>query len=239
MKFFWICSIVAVVLGVGVHPQGKAEGWSEVSPLIEMAAFAEDEQLEISELNITLKETMNIKDLAAVKLAITQYFDSVNVTEENSTEASKLIFTDGQKRNAEFETFTVIVPKNEINSFEVVYTVTSRGTAPLAAQIMEHMAGRVKAHVFTENVSLYSFVKAEQSGKINESLFYQSFKKSFDIATVEETIEESWTSRSGYTTRWGEAIDLPGGPMNVQLGIRNLGNRTIVTIGTPILTAEY
>ncbi|WP_082232679.1 YwmB family TATA-box binding protein [Halobacillus massiliensis] len=239
MKFFWICSIVAVVLGIGVHPQGTAEGWSEVSPLIEMAAFAEGEQLEIRELNITLKETMNIKDLAAVESAIRHYFQSTHIREENSAEASKLIFTDGHKRNSGFETFTVIVPKNDRKSFEVVYTSSSGGTAPLAAQLMEHLIDRVKAHVFTDKVSLYSYVKAEKNGNMDEVLFYQKFKQSFNIATVEQSIEDSWTSRSGYTTRWGEAIDLPGGPMNIQIGTRNLGNRTVVTIGTPILTAEY
>ncbi|WP_431803061.1 YwmB family TATA-box binding protein [Halobacillus andaensis] len=239
MKLFIMCLAAVVAIGSGVYPQGTAEGWSHVSPLIELAAFAEDEQLEIKELNTTLKEDFHKDELKQIQQQITDYFDVPQITTQHTSDATKYIYHDGQKTDDIDETFTVLVPNNESNLFEVVYTVTSAGTTPLAPQIIEQITDRVKARIFTENITNYSFIKSEYSGMINEVLFYQKFKKTFNIATIEVSTEESWTSRSGYTSRWDQAIDLPDGTMNVQFATRNLGNRTTITFGTPILTAEY
>ncbi|MCP3027589.1 YwmB family TATA-box binding protein [Halobacillus sp. A5] len=239
MKLLIICLVAITAIGSGVYPQGTAEGWSSASPLVELTAFAEDEHLDMQELNITLKEEFNQLQLDQTRESITNYFDEPEMKQETTSEATKYIFHDGHKDNDIVETFTVLVPKSEINSFEVVYTVTSAGTTPLAPQIMEQFVDRVKHQIFTKDVTYYSFIKSEYSGIMNEVLFYQKFKKTFNIATIEESTEESWSSRSGYTSRWGQAIELPEGSMNVQFATRNLGNRTTVTFGTPILTAEY
>ncbi|MFG6147333.1 YwmB family TATA-box binding protein [Halobacillus sp. B23F22_1] len=239
MKLLILSLVAVIAIGSGVYPQGTAEGWSNVSPLIELTAFAEDEQLNVKELNITLKEELDRTELERTQQRIADYLDVLQMSQENNPEATKYKYHDGHKNATIVETFTVLVPKNENNSIEVVYTVTSEGTTPLAPQIMEYYTDRVKKQIFTKNVTNYSFIKSEYSGIIDEVLFYQKFKKAFNIATIEAATEESWSSRSGYTSRWGQAIDLPSGSMNVQCAVRNLGNRTTVTFGTPILTAEY
>ncbi|MFC7319341.1 YwmB family TATA-box binding protein [Halobacillus campisalis] len=239
MKWTGICLAAIIVIANGVHPQTTAQGWSEISPLIELAAFAEDEQLEVTELNITLKESINYEYLQETQQKIKQQFQSDKLTEEETTEATKYIYEKRHKNGDFVEQFMIVVPKLEDISFEVVYTVTSQGTKPLASQFMVLLSDRVKAQIFTTNVTLYSFIKTEINGIIDEVLLYQKFQQTFDITNIEQTTDESWTSRSGYTKRWDGAIELPSGAMNVQFAARNLGSATNVTIGTPILTAEY
>ncbi|MFC7062241.1 YwmB family TATA-box binding protein [Halobacillus seohaensis] len=239
MKVLAMVLIAAIVIGSGVHPQGTAEGWSEVSPLIELAAFAEDEQLTVKQLNITLKESMKLENLKETEEKIKHYLYNTEITKEITSEATKYIYHDGHKNHDFVERFIVIIPTRESSSFDIVYTVTSEGRKSLSAQMMEQKADRIQTRIFRENVTNYSFIKSEESGILNQVLFYQKFKQSFGIDTIEESIEENWTSRSGYTSRWAKAIELPSGAMNVQFATRNLGNQTNITIGTPILTVEY
>lgn len=60
---------------------------------------------------------------------------------------------------------------------------------------------------------------------------------------MEALIEETFISLSAYNSEWSEGITLHDNKtMNVQIALRqnsDLGSRTIVTFGTPIITTEY
>ncbi|UOQ94948.1 YwmB family TATA-box binding protein [Halobacillus shinanisalinarum] len=238
MKILMTCLLSLTILA-GVHPQETAKGHIDLSPLLELEAFAEDEQLDIREYKIVLKESIKTANVEEMKQQINEYLPHANVIEEDSNLARKFIFTNGQKNSNFTETFTVIVPKDKTVSSDVVYSLTAGGTQGLAQQQIKQQINELKSRIFSKDVTLYTCLKAEAGGIIDDVLIYQKFKKALNITTIEAATEESWTSRSGYTPRWSQAIPLPNGAMNVQFATRTLGGRTTITIGTPIITAEY
>ncbi|UOR11265.1 YwmB family TATA-box binding protein [Halobacillus amylolyticus] len=238
MKILWTCLLSLTILA-GVHPQETAKGHIDLSPLLELAAFVEDEQLDISEYKIVLKESIKTANVEEMKQQISGVFPNVKMREEDSNLARKYIFTNGQKNSSFNETFTVIVPKDKTVSSNVVYSLTAGGTERLTPDKIKQQINEIKSRIFSKNVTLYTCLKAEAGGIIDDVLIYQKFKKALNITTIEAATEESWTSRSGYTPRWSQAIPLPNGAMNVQFATRTLGGRTTITIGTPIITAEY
>ncbi|MFD2922949.1 YwmB family TATA-box binding protein [Halobacillus naozhouensis] len=238
MKILWT-GLLTLTLLTGVHPQETVGKQSDITPLLELAAFAEDEQLDVTEYKVVLKESINTDKVEQAIQQIKAYVSNNQMIEEETNLARKIIFTNGQKNSDFIERFTVIIPRDETISSEVVYSLTTGGTQTLTTQETMQQISQIKKRFFSKNVTLYTCLKAEDGGIIDDVLIYQKFKKAFNITTIEAATEQSWTSRSGYTSRWSQAIPLPNGAMNVQFATRTLGGRTIVTIGTPIITAEY
>ncbi|WP_079528261.1 YwmB family TATA-box binding protein [Halobacillus hunanensis] len=238
MKILWT-GLLTLTLLSGVHPQETAGEQTDISPLLELAAFAEGEQLHVTEYKVVLKESINIDEAEQVIQQIKAYVSEDQVIEEETNLARKKTFTNGQKSSDFIEHFTVITPRDETISTELVYSLTTGGTQTLTTQEIMQQINQIQKRFFSENVTLYTCLKAEDGGIIDDVLIYQKFKKAFNITTIEAATEQRWTSRSGYTSRWNQAIPLPNGAMNVQFATRTLGGRTIVTIGTPIITAEY
>ncbi|GAF12807.1 hypothetical protein JCM19046_1256 [Bacillus sp. JCM 19046] len=71
----------------------------------------------------------------------------------------------------------------------------------------------------------------------------REYAKRLGAEEMEALIEETFISLSAYNSEWSEGITLHDNKtMNVQIALRqnaDLGSRTIVTFGTPIITTEY
>ena len=56
---------------------------------------------------------------------------------------------------------------------------------------------------------------------------------------IEKDNDKTFVSLSAYNKHWKDLIQTNGNKMNLQIGIRKTGEETTVTLGTPIITAEY
>lgn len=58
---------------------------------------------------------------------------------------------------------------------------------------------------------------------------------------MESLNEQRFVSISGFTNDWDHSIKTKNGKMNIQISLRSagMGERTTVTVGTPIITTEY
>ncbi|MFZ0370232.1 MAG: YwmB family TATA-box binding protein [Halobacillus sp.] len=208
------------------------------TPIENFAAFAENEQLDVKEWSITLKETISRSDSLLLEKKISESYRTAEVSYEDQENANKIILKDGLINKEFDESYSIILPKNKDEKAELVYYIAGKGTISLTPEVKDRIRETEKRY-FSKNVLIFSCLKAESSGIIDDVLVYKKFKQTFDIKPLDQVAEKDWTSSSGYTEKWGQAIPTAGGKMNVQFATRTLGGRTNITIGTPIITAEY
>lgn len=110
----------------------------------------------------------------------------------------------------------------------------------------EEISRKINGHIsdiFQGNVTVFSCVKGEISGKIGKTLpdTISQFLAAFEAKEVETLQEESFISTSAYTPMLNETINTAGKEMNLQLSLRKqgMGAKTTVVVGTPIITIEY
>ncbi|MGP4069312.1 YwmB family TATA-box binding protein [Halobacillus sp. B29] len=208
------------------------------TPIENFAAFAENEQLDVKEWSITLKETISRSDSLLLKKKISESYQNAEISYEDQENSNKIILKDGLIKREFDESYSIILPKNKDEKAELVYYIAGKGTISLTPEVKDRIRETQKRY-FSKNVLIFSCLKAESSGIIDDVLVYKKFKQTFDIKPLDQVAEKDWTSSSGYTEKWGQAIPTASGKMNVQFATRTLGGRTNITIGTPIITAEY
>ncbi|SFG22643.1 YwmB family TATA-box binding protein [Sporolactobacillus nakayamae] len=97
------------------------------------------------------------------------------------------------------------------------------------------------SRIFHGQEHIYTCVKAYRSAKmklalIDEGKRYLNF---FSAAPIERLQEKTFVSISAYTKTWNNAIYTANKKMNIQAALRNDGDRTIIVLGSPIITTEY
>lgn len=95
--------------------------------------------------------------------------------------------------------------------------------------------------VFQEQVHIFSCVRAHDSDKMNVGLLKagERYLQPFSAVPIERLKEKTFVSISAYTGIWNDSIYSGNRKMNIQVALRNDGNRTVITLGTPIITLEY
>ncbi|WP_161524823.1 YwmB family TATA-box binding protein [Alteribacter lacisalsi] len=91
------------------------------------------------------------------------------------------------------------------------------------------------------------FVRAEGIGTGDKAAsletWGQEIADTFTATVTEHLNEPTFVSLSANTPLWDGGFETDGGPMNLQIALRaaqdGMGGKTTVTIGTPIITAEY
>lgn len=97
--------------------------------------------------------------------------------------------------------------------------------------------------VFQESPKSFSCVKGYFSDKM-ESVLYErteALLTEFNAKQIEKLSEETFISVSAYTDNWKNVLPAKNGNMNLQIALRKteLGAKTTVVVGTPIITIEY
>lgn len=236
MKIMFAGIIALLIIGTGAYPQEMTE-IQEV--IMEFSSFAADKQLDVNEWTITMKEKTTPEEAERIKADMTMLFEQPIIQKEIMTNATKYTITDSQKNKNFVETYILIYPTNKKSSTEMVYTVQGQGKPSLSKHDTK-IVNKVKSRFFSKNVTIFSCLKATYSGIMNDVLVYEKFEQAFNITTINEIDDENgWTSRSGYTNQWGHTLPVGDQTVNVQFATRTLGGETTITIGTPIITAEY
>lgn len=103
---------------------------------------------------------------------------------------------------------------------------------------------RTTSKIFNESVKKYSCVKGHFGDKMISGLHQQTkaILQEFDATEIEKLSEGSFTSVSAYTENWKNVLPTKNHKkMNLQIALRKaeLGGKTTVVVGTPIITTEY
>ncbi|MCA1020929.1 YwmB family TATA-box binding protein [Halobacillus litoralis] len=227
--------LAAAIVGTGAYPQEMTQA---EEPLMMFASFAADKQLNVEEWTMTMKRKVSPEQTGEMMEQILDQGQHPEVSREETAQAEKWIVTNRHKKEKIVETYSVISPRNMKNKVELVYTIQGEGTSSLTQDLF-HRVEDVKSRYFSKTATIFSCLKAVSNGIIDDVLVYQKFKETFDVATIDEIDENGWTSRSGRSEKWDQSIPSGKQSMNVQFATRTLGGETNITIGTPIITAEY
>lgn len=95
--------------------------------------------------------------------------------------------------------------------------------------------------IFQGQEQIFSCVKALDSVKMKSGLMEQGerYLKLFSAAPIERLNEKTFVSISAYTKTWNDGILTGKQKMNLQVALRCDDGRTVITLGTPIITQEY
>ena len=100
---------------------------------------------------------------------------------------------------------------------------------------------RIESLFNEKNGKIFTWASGDVDGKMDVGMKKKARQLLHDLnATEVEKIEnKTFVSLSAYNKQWKEMIQTNGNKMNVQVGLRQQGQQTTVTIGTPIITTEY
>ncbi|MBN8235011.1 YwmB family TATA-box binding protein [Halobacillus kuroshimensis] len=227
--------LAAAIVGTGAYPQEMTQ---EQEPLMMFASFAEDKQLNVEEWTMMMKRKVPAEQSGEIMERILEQGQHQEVSHEETAQAEKWIVTNRHKNKKIVETYSMISPRNMKNKAELVYSIQGEGTSSLTQDLFLSVED-VKSRYFSKSATIFSCLKAVSNGIIDDVLVYKKFKDTLDVATIDEIDENGWTSRSGWTDKWAQSIPSGKQSMNVQFATRTLGGETNITIGTPIITAEY
>lgn len=225
--------IALIIIGTGAYPQEMTDAQDT---LMKFASFADDKHLEIDVWTITKKEKFPRNKGEVILEDLQKRMADPHISK--GTHAVKYVFKDGQKNSNIVETYSIIFPKSMKSDVELVYTIEGQGRQFLTASRIENEM-KEKSRLFSKSATIFTCLKASKDDIINDVLVYQEFKQAFNVAMIDVVDENGWTSRSGFTKQWDQSIPYSEQSMNVQFATRTLGGQTNITIGTPIITAEY
>ncbi|SFK15628.1 TATA-box binding [Halobacillus dabanensis] len=235
MKSVFAGIIALLIIGTGAYPQ---EMTGAQATLMQFASFAADKQLEVNGWTITMKEKITRNEADRMKQKLQKYFNDPVIINETTMNAEKYTISDSQKNKDIAETYSMIFPENKLSDVEMVYTVEGQGK-PSLNKLNQKELNEETRRFFSKNVTIFTCIKTTYNGIIDDVLVYEKFEKAFDVVTIDVIDENGWTSRTGYTKEWDQSIPTKDRLMNSQFATRTLGGKTNITIGTPIITAEY
>lgn len=129
------------------------------------------------------------------------------------------------------------------NGYQTVILYQGSGKSFIPAQwgeTRDEMSAEI-ARIFNGQEHLYSCVSAYRNDKMKRTLLEEGkrYLKLFSAIPVEQLQEKTFVSISAYNGAWNNAIDTSKKKMNIQAALRNDGDRTIIVLGSPIITVEY
>lgn len=105
-------------------------------------------------------------------------------------------------------------------------------------QLTEHLQqSNISPNISTSiQAWLNDTLNVDQQNELMQKLLKKAKAKKVEGVTLEQVI-----SISAYTSQWNDAIESRGQQVNLQMGLHNdtLTHKTVLTLGTPIITMEY
>jgi hypothetical protein len=235
--------LLSVSIGHQVFGEGK-------QPFEEISQVMEKHHIAVEEWSFLVKgETMVAADrktydtrLQALKNQTPQ-FNWGKIIETNG-----IIKVTAVKRTSDFqgeEKITFLAhPTNGSFHTYIMYELT--GTTMLSEEerpkISKFVNDRSKK-LFSGNTTVFTCIKGNINDTMNVGLhvYANGLLQEFQGREVESLKEETFVSLSAYTELWNEKISTSNQNMNIQVALRQeeIGDKTTVIIGTPILLTEY
>ncbi|WP_026691569.1 YwmB family TATA-box binding protein [Alteribacter aurantiacus] len=172
-------------------------------------------------------------------------FDWAKVEEESENEVWEGVRTDINQTVTEKVTLTTIrVAEDDYRTY-LTYNASMLPVYHKDNQGFSMLFENVQSPEWLSHAEF--FVRAEgvlpSSDTTDVEQWGLDITESFSANVVESLEEPSFVSISAYAPFLGSNLETKGEPMNLQIALRKneqgLGGETTVTIGTPIITAEY
>lgn len=161
----------------------------------------------------------------------------------SSSDKWTAVGTSSQTEFQEKITF-IAYPHNQQNKTYLIYEIERKQwNDGNWNQINKHIQKQV-LEIFSNEPKSFACIEGNYSDNIEGVLYDRAANmlKEFSADPIEALKEETFVSVSAYTDKWKQYIPTQEGKINIQVALRTsseIGGKTTVTIGTPIITAEY
>ncbi|WP_079710596.1 YwmB family TATA-box binding protein [Paraliobacillus ryukyuensis] len=190
----------------------------------------------IQQWQLQLREQVEVEKLTSTIKSIKQLFPVREMEVEYTNQAKKLKWNP-QHSSSQSESIIIVVGKNSSKA-DVIYTLT--GDTSLDKWVEESNVHALLKDIFTDKVTKFTCASTVLDDKMNSVYFLNRLQGFLNVQQVHKLRESDFTVLSGYTKKWDTSIPMENEQMNIQLAARQVDKeKTMITIGTPILTTEY
>ncbi len=222
-----------------IETKTNTESQNELEDMIEIV---EEQNLNLSKLQTTIKESREISDLQSFISKINGYHLNMQADDK---EHNRLKFdSDRQENNGITESILLVRTNEQQNRYQVIYTInmteTTNKTTPEVLEVYKEKVNSITNELFTEDAQYFSCVEAWEDGIIDIVRFIDFVKSRLKMTIIDEVKEPHFNTWTGFTPNWENKLKQNDEEINVQIAVRErIGDRTTITIGTPILIHEY
>ncbi|WP_208590747.1 YwmB family TATA-box binding protein [Gracilibacillus suaedae] len=239
MKYFFILLVtVGMMFSVDqllTETKTNIENQKEIDELIELV---DDQDLQLSNLQTTIRESMEITDIESFISKINGY--QLDIQEKDQDNNRLKFSTDRQENTGITESILLVRINEQEEQFQIIYTITANETAPEVLKVYKEKMKEITNGLFKKNAQYFSCVEAWKDGMIDIVCFINFVKSRLDMTITDEIKEPDFYTWTGYTPKWNNKLQQNDEEINMQIAVRErIGDRTTITIGTPILIHEY
>ncbi|WP_182199852.1 YwmB family TATA-box binding protein [Paraliobacillus salinarum] len=235
-KVWLLVCIGLIIITSQIH--AMSENNRLIEELKQLETIFQSNDQEATHWQIQLRETINTNDLNQKVKQINQIFSNATVQIEETNHAKKFTW-DGQKSPTFNETIMIVEGKNT-SSTDIIYVIEVNEKTTVDEFIQKSQIYHLAETIFTNEVKKFAWTKIIVDDMIESVCFFDKIKEVLQVQEVHTMNEKDFTVFSGYTEQWDTSIPSIDNQMNIQMAARQVaGDKTIITIGTPILTTEY
>ncbi|CQR46172.1 hypothetical protein BN1058_00422 [Paraliobacillus sp. PM-2] len=234
-----IMIIVCLSLGLLTNQlQAITENNRLIEELQQIEQIFETNNQKLQYFQLQLRETIEKNKIEHYMTKLNQIFEDTNMDIEDTKHATKYIWN--RQINSKMNESIMIVEAKKASTAEIVYALDVNEELPVEKSIAKSHVYHLTGNIFTNEVTKFTCAKTEVSDMIDSVYFFEKIKKILQVQEVHQLDEQDFTVFSGYTSYWKRSIPSDHNKMNIQMAARQVpGKKTIITIGTPILTTEY
>ncbi|MGP4038881.1 YwmB family TATA-box binding protein [Gracilibacillus sp. D59] len=239
MKYFFITfAAVGMMFFIDqllIETKSNIDNQNEIDDMIEIV---DQQNLNLSNLQTTIKEEQEIADIQSFISRINGY--QLNIQGQGVDRSRLKFVSDRQENDGISESILLVRTNEQQNRYQVIYTITLNKTTPEGLKEYKEKIKTITNGLFTENAQSFSCVEAWKSGIIDIVCLIDFVKSTLNMTVIDETKESHFYTWTGFTPNWENELKQNDEEINLQIAVRErIGDRTTVTIGTPILIHEY
>lgn len=234
----WRMLLITVLLIFTMVTSVQGEGTSE---LAELADLMTDQNIEIKEYQVIMKEKMNNEMIEEIITKLREQFKEKKSEDENSI---KISFQDTQKNISLNVLYNVILPKDNYTYPELIVVIEGESWSEDVKTFIHKEMHSISSKYFTDNRRIFSWLKTEASAIIENAVLNKTVESYLNLTHVKVQYDHTSNVERkyiyGFTDKWNEKIIMDETPINVQIAITSKKNgHPEMTLGTPILITEY
>ncbi|KGX87301.1 YwmB family TATA-box binding protein [Pontibacillus marinus] len=240
MKKLAIILWMMIMVQAQLFASAEADNAMPLQPLRDISDFLKQHEVPIESWEVIMKKQIHHEEIPSYVQKLQTQYPDFTLTKKEGKKSNKYILN-RQKAGGISEQFIVIASKEVRPYAEVLYKASGESWNPDIRRDFSPRLLTIKAERFAENTTIFTCLTTKSSGKIDGVLLLEKFRSRLQIEKLQTLNENEFISNTGYTSHWNQALPyMDKGIMNVQYALRqDMGGKTTLTFGTPIITSEY
>ncbi|WP_404455720.1 YwmB family TATA-box binding protein [Oceanobacillus kapialis] len=208
--------------------------------LIDIAEFAETENLPVKDWSVTIREQIDVERAANIRTQLKKEGLKESKTEKENSQ--NYLLRDRRNFKDLNVYYKVIVHSGKA---ELIVVLEGQKWTQDIKQSYVNKKTTIKDEFFTNKAQTFACLSVSDDAIIDSDYFFKDLTKTFNIQHENKQFDNTKNSAHkfifyGYTPLWTQKINLGNSKLNIQVAVtENATGDLTYTIGTPILINEY